>query len=464
MKKKILLIFLFLLLFQVVYAVENTYPTIDIGGKTYGIDENSTFVDFVAYFFMMIISIGAVLLLMVLIWAGVNFIMAGGDPGKISKAKELVMNGFTGLVILLSSFWIINTINEGIIEEIKDPDIGVCSSMGGILITISDGTNTTKKCINQSTEKLEIEGSIIATEWMFKPEDIKEVWAFAEEGFRGTGTPLYFNDDAMSPGSIIGTLDVPSSTKSIYILPRLQGFYFYDTENYGTTKERSFFIYESIPNINETKRLGFDNKASSFTSVYIPIHLSESSTVYNQPHAVIFEDANYSGKCSIINSQRSASLESATEFPDSSYTDIKYIGNNKMTSIIVYNTKGIESGPDKGKIILYNTLDCAIGTSEQHSICEIDINTYKSQIIDMKEKSASFTDFPCPDWDEDSYIQSIEMPDGKGAVVVIGDNDNCAYFNAQDDNCIGDLRGPEIFQGGSFSGVRPVKVIVLPTN
>ena len=464
-------------MFQVVYAIENTYPEIKLlDGTIYVINENSTFVDYVSYAFMMIISIGAVILLGVLIWAGVNFIMAGGDPGKISKAKEMIWNGFIGMIILLSAYWILTTINPGIKGD--DPDIDVCS-MGGIVLEIDDGTKTTKKCMNESNGN--IEGTIKSAEWQFEYGQVKEVWAFTGKDFTGTSTNI-FQDGAGTygcnvPGEIVkGTSISLSGAKSIYILPRLQGLYFYDKTNYGIDKELPFYVEGSISNISSTSRPSFDNKASSFSSVCSVSRIVEDSGVkkeyYNEPKAIIFENANYSGKCALVYSPKSNSLANASEPPDKT-NNPHYIGNNTMSSIIVYNVNSeTVVSSDKGRIILYNSLGCNKGTSTQNSMCEINVNQHQSYTINMKNKTANFGGFPtgpgCADWDGNSDIQSIEIPDGKGAVVVIGNNGTCAYFDTnkttQGGNCVGDLRGTGVYEGGSIFGVRPVKVMIIPTN
>ena len=477
MKKYILLIILLLSLFQVAYAIENTYPEIKLlDGTVYVINETSTFVDYVSYAFMMIIGIGAIILLVVFIWAGVNFIMAGGEPGKISKAREMIMNGFIGMIILLSAYWILTTINPGIIVD--NPNLNVCS-MGGIVLTITDGTKTTDKCINESNKNLDIKGTITAARWEYDYGGVKEVWAFSGKDFTGTSTAI-FQDGTSGcevPALIpVGTaISIPSGTKSIYIIPRLRGFYFYDKTNYGINQELPFYVGKSVNNISAS-RYSFDNKASSFTSVCSESKVVESPSgaktyYYNEPKAIVFDNANYSGTCSLLYSPRSDSLNTPLEDPDKTYS--RYIGNNKVSSIIVYNVDTETSGnPDQGRIILYNSLGCNKGDSTQHSICEININKHQSYTINMKNKTANFGGFPtgpgCADWDGSSDIQSIEIPDGKGAVVVIGNNGTCAYFDgsnlSQEGNCIGDLRGTGVYEGGSSSGVRPERVMVIPTN
>jgi len=67
-----------------VYALETQYP--EIMGKS--ITEETTPAGYVVYFFYLIIALGSVLVFIVLVLAGVDFMTAGGEPAKISEAKK----------------------------------------------------------------------------------------------------------------------------------------------------------------------------------------------------------------------------------------------------------------------------------------------------------------------------------------------------------------------------------------
>lgn len=466
MKKYILLILLFLFFFQVAYALENIYPEIKIPGGTYTINENSSLGDYVAYALVMIIIMATVILLMVLMWAGVNFIMSGGDPGRISKAKEMAINGFVGMIILLSFYLILNSINPGIIDVVE-PNLGECSE-GGILLALKDGTNTIKTCISQSNGKIEKE--IIEAKWFFDRGQVKEVWAFDDYDFKGNATSIFQDgvggssacmprEDYSKEGDVSGLV----GKKSIYIIPRLHGFYFYDKTNYGINSYTPFFVSQSVSNIAD-KYPGFDNKASSFSTIQATSEITGLTYTCNiHPKAIIFEEANYSGKCSLLYSSKSSSLQAPSELPDQGNNT--YIGNNKMSSIIVYNIdKDKEYDSDKGRIILYNALACPESdvSGGLLSKCEIKISAHHSIVLEMNDIKTI-----CPDWDLNSYIQSIRIPDGKGAVIIMTGNGNCAYFDkskVNSANCIIDLREHGISSEGTDLGIKPNKIIVIPTN
>ncbi|HNP79608.1 MAG TPA: hypothetical protein PKI00_02045, partial [Candidatus Pacearchaeota archaeon] len=161
MKKNIyILILMFLISFQTAYALEiNTYPPI-LG---YTITEASTFTDYVSYAFMFLIAISTVILVAVIILGGIDFILAGGSPGKASQAKKKIKDGFIGMIILLLCYIILNTINPGIV--IENPDLEKCLG-GGIIITVEKlGFPTKKICIYDSMPRLDIDGTVTDTQW-----------------------------------------------------------------------------------------------------------------------------------------------------------------------------------------------------------------------------------------------------------------------------------------------------------
>lgn len=56
---------------------------------------------------------------------GVRWLLAAGKPGEIEKAKTQITNAIFGLILLLSSFVILNTINPDLVNGIFDlPPIG----------------------------------------------------------------------------------------------------------------------------------------------------------------------------------------------------------------------------------------------------------------------------------------------------------------------------------------------------
>jgi len=118
MKKKYLtfvvffsLLFLFLS-FSLVFAqdreLEVEYP--EVGGIK---PETVTVLlpEYVKYIFNFGIAIFGLVVFAVLVWAGVIYLTSAGQPAKLKAAREQIFSAFLGIVILLSSYLILTTIN-----------------------------------------------------------------------------------------------------------------------------------------------------------------------------------------------------------------------------------------------------------------------------------------------------------------------------------------------------------------
>lgn len=90
--------------------------TLDDGGGTY----------YIARYIMAIyqygISIGAILATVVLMAAGLMWLVSGGNKEKIGQAKNMMYGSIIGLVLLLGSYTILYTINPELVN-LRPPDI-----------------------------------------------------------------------------------------------------------------------------------------------------------------------------------------------------------------------------------------------------------------------------------------------------------------------------------------------------
>jgi hypothetical protein len=70
--------------------------TAELSGAT------STFGDFVSSILQGAMVVAALLLLLFLIWAAIDWITAGGDSGKIEKARQKITQSIIGIIVLAS--------------------------------------------------------------------------------------------------------------------------------------------------------------------------------------------------------------------------------------------------------------------------------------------------------------------------------------------------------------------------
>jgi hypothetical protein len=87
----------------IVYAaneiVNNALPT-DISSKTPS--EGLAF--YIGILWKTIVTLGGVAFLIFLIWAGIEWLTAGGDKTRLETAKKMIYNALIGLVILIASY------------------------------------------------------------------------------------------------------------------------------------------------------------------------------------------------------------------------------------------------------------------------------------------------------------------------------------------------------------------------
>ncbi len=79
---------------------------------------------YVEYIFHLSFYLVAFAILGALIYGGIQYFTSFGNPGKLTAAKQGIVAGLSGVIILLSSYLIFNTINPQLtIMEAPDPDI-----------------------------------------------------------------------------------------------------------------------------------------------------------------------------------------------------------------------------------------------------------------------------------------------------------------------------------------------------
>lgn len=132
-KKYFILIFLIaILLFPIrAFALEAIYPklpwlptiTIASGISVY-----------VSYFFGLAIIIAGFIALVSFVVGAITYILSAGNPSMIGEAKDRMKNAIIGLVLLLTSFLIMQTINPAIVQTV----VGSLPTTDGIYYYKSD--------------------------------------------------------------------------------------------------------------------------------------------------------------------------------------------------------------------------------------------------------------------------------------------------------------------------------------
>ena len=85
------------------------------GNQAGGVQEASEGGTFLKYFVLLwqaFINMGALAVIIMFLWGAIEWISAGGDSGKVTKARDRITQAFIGLVLLVGSFVIISYLGK----------------------------------------------------------------------------------------------------------------------------------------------------------------------------------------------------------------------------------------------------------------------------------------------------------------------------------------------------------------
>lgn len=100
-----------------VKAVETLidYPT--VGGQDIQLGTNPTSLpEMIKYIYLFAVGICGAVALMAILLGAIKYIGAAGNSSKMGDAKEQIVSALLGVVILLSSYLILNTINPNLVD------------------------------------------------------------------------------------------------------------------------------------------------------------------------------------------------------------------------------------------------------------------------------------------------------------------------------------------------------------
>ncbi|MFA5232221.1 MAG: pilin [Candidatus Paceibacterota bacterium] len=372
MKKSFKIIFILFILFPLVVLAQ--YPA--ISGMT--ITDKSSFSEYVLYYFALALVVGITVAAIVLITAGINFLISRGDLYRRNNAKRMITGAFVGLVVLFGSFVILNALNPSSTSQFIEPESTVSD---GIYLIKQDGEKLLAYQDIAKTEK-----DFTGIEWISSPEDLPAIYVYAEENFKGVPVEIKNgNSSSVSRGS------------SIAFLWKTAGVYLYDGTNYQLSK-KSF----PLPVKFDQPSLGgnsFDNITQS-----IKITQPEGASVLG---AILFSEPDYRGTCSWI----------LGDTPDLSQArgeeNNPALGNNILSSLILLKT--VSGSPTA---VFYNRADCQYIQEDPRS---------KKCNISLVNKTENFIDY-CPDFE--GGVLSFTLSEGAG-VLLKSENGQCQFFERQ---------------------------------
>lgn len=430
-------------------AMEITYPEIKtITGETIQITDETTPTGVLVYLFYILVSLGAVVALVVLVLAGLNLVMAGGEISKVSGAKKQIMGAAIGLVVLFSSYLILSIINPELLKIKANPidcdKVPICIEFTRVFIKINpDGTEdkkfktATEMSIPSANTNLVLqEGESI---FIKKYTGLKEIWGFPEADFKGTPIKIYqsansdlnevVTDKELSPFS-------GSQIKSYKIVNKNEGIYLYDNINLeiGDGKIAPFYTNASISDFSKTNP-GFFHKTKSIKAITPRLVTPNKGTV---PAAILFTEPEFRGQChSFFTNQINEIGDLGSTYREG---DLASFGYNLASMVVYHSTFDINNTTESGNVTFYNTLNC-----------KKDANSLESTDCYQPIYGATWSQvlsFACP---TDFKIKSFKINGPVGVVLIEGNK--CQYFGKKDftnGNCVSSIlesstSNPDIF-------------------
>ena len=421
----IFIVFLFLFIPFPFFAQEIEYPAIP-GAPA--ITATSTFPAYVKYIFNFVVVISGFIALAVMVWGGILHLTSAGDPSQMSEARNKIFAGLLGLVILLSSYLILYTINPqlvGLTLQPVEPDSGIyLKNAAGKKVHVGD-----------TKHKLSITG-VTEIEFISPTSSLLAIYLYTGENLKGSEARR------INPGAKV-TIPSPFATpKSISFLWNRPGVYLCPVTTAETIcPSRPIHAPASIPDLS---KYDFDNKIRSIQMKPGP-NLRYGAILFEKP-SYVSEDA-----CPSVYNLNIPDLGATT----TGYT-LSIIGRDKLSSIIVFT---YEPGREiSGEVIFYDQSACLPGA-----------RSIKVNILDLIT-GEPFSNHPYDGATWDKKVKSLKI-NGPGGVLLMTENKwappyktgRCQFFTPKDTDetrCIKNLPR-EIFHPVR-TDKRPAGYLIVP--
>ncbi len=122
---------------QLATTTQVAWPTSPMGTS---IGPDTLFHVFIQYIYEWGIALGGIAVFIMLLWAGIQYLTSAGDPGKMSSAIKRIQSAILGLVLLLTSWLILNTINPQLVQIRQLPNIWDDRGFLGLEMIEPDGS------------------------------------------------------------------------------------------------------------------------------------------------------------------------------------------------------------------------------------------------------------------------------------------------------------------------------------
>lgn len=419
MKKYLIILSLFI--FNIAYALEADYES--FGGRT--ISSGSTLGDYIAYYFNLGLAVAAGAAVLIITFAGVNYLISGDNFSKRLIAKKMIFNSLFGLFLALGAIAILNTFNPDIDTVI--PVINSQDYVDGINLVGPSGKTWTNDNLIKTSD------NYTGIEWLSPAEDIYSVYVFEKPEFLGNSIEV--------PNGF--SVPVPID-HSIWFLWNKPGSYIlYNGINFtkGIDKQLPF------SSVKDNKALStdiFDNATKS-----IRINQSKPEDDLETEYGVIlFTEDRFQGNCAWTFHD----IADLSADPGDSPENNLPIGLDQLSSI--KRIVGLKAGD--AVVTIYNRANCQWFNEDKSSKkCTIPTDWSKQNLDIATFCLAQGVDFT------NEEVLSIEFNAGNpGVLLKEGKNNTCQYFEKNSPNtCISLIKYGNIYN--PEEGILPAQITLF---
>ncbi|MCK9577910.1 pilin [bacterium] len=465
-------LFLFLFVSNEVFGAD--WPTI---GKS-SISSESGTAEVAVYFLTLATAAGSVIMAIMIMKGGFDFMNAGGNLGKISRAKNQIIGSAIGMLILLGVFIILNTINSELVSP-KNVKTECVIGIKRKITQVYEKENgkqekrVSELCYNTDQPDLEKDFSENTSYEdlgsSYPPCVLREVITFSEKDYQGKRTVIFkddgSNDDDCPPANKIKF----GSAKSVKIFMKKDGVYLYGNSLSGSdSADEEIGPIHFSKGVEDLSSTNFNDKAQRIEIVNKGLlangnPFGDGNISYGNFYgAILFSEANYRGKCFAKTSRNIdqskedddgwASLVFQKDFATGEKVDLR----GSLSSMIVFKSP-LTLNEDKavGSVDIYAVPNCGDISKDpsvddgKYDICHINISPGSNGFQNLEKiffekvnNSACLDDFK--DKKDGRYpIQSFRI-NGAAGVVLKSDAGNCHYFDVKTNdrrgNCFTNLQ------------------------
>ncbi|HOX30365.1 MAG TPA: pilin [Candidatus Paceibacterota bacterium] len=188
--------------FALAYALETSWPESPMKTK---VDDTTNLAVFIKYIYEWGIALGGVATFIAFVIAGFQYITSIGDPQTMKDAVDRIKSAMFGLVLLLSAYVLLNTINPELVSFRLDP---FNPQLNGEFFESCQA--------NSGTCRPGYECKLLGEKGICWPKDYagpvcKDAEIYSQTNFKGTKTVLSVNE------TLEGGDNMPKSVRARYI-------------------------------------------------------------------------------------------------------------------------------------------------------------------------------------------------------------------------------------------------------